>query len=198
MRSTPTDRPTAHGATVADVAPVATVAGVSALASSRSLVVGVDPGDVTGLAVYDLAADAGRGALVAVESLAFWTATARLHASSPAVVAVVVEDPRALGLYARHRGLGREQRDRAARCVGQIDRDVNLWAELCRRLGVRCVCVPPRRRAKWNRAELAAATGWTADTSEHGRDAARIAWEWAHARPNTPAPRVANGGNVRT
>lgn len=192
MRSTPTDRPTVRGATVA---PVGNGADVSAETSPPlSLVVGVDPGDVTGLAVYDL----GRGALVAVESLAFWTATARVHAEAAAVVAVVVEDPRALGLYSRHRTLGREQRDRAARSVGQIDRDVKLWAELCRRLGVRCVCVPPARRAKWTAEALASETGWTGRTSEHGRDAARMAWEWARSRPRASGAHVGRGGTVRT
>ena len=162
------------------------------------LVFGVDPGDVTGIAVYDLES----GTVKAVDSLSFWAATAKLHREAPSVRAVVVEDPRQLGLYARHRSLGREQRDRAARSIGQIDRDVVLWTELCRRLGLRCVCEAPQRRAKWSAGELAAVTGWTARTSEHGRDAARLAWEWAQttrARSRGgEVPSCASGATVAT
>ena len=92
--------------------------------------------------------------------------------------------------------------DRAARGIGQIDRDVVLWTELCRRLGLRCVCEAPQRRAKWSAGELAAVTGWTARTSEHGRDAARLAWEWAQttrARSRGgEVPSCASGATVAT
>ncbi len=182
MRAPSSDRPTANGATAARVG----TASADDEGAVRSLVVGVDPGTSTGLAVYDPAAPGvsalgPAGALVACGSLDFWKATAQLHRTAGTVRAVVVEDPRTLGLYARYRTLSQAQRDRAARSVGQIDRDVSLWVDLCRRLGVRCVCVPPARRAKWAAADLAAVTGWTSPTNEHARDAARLAWEWGRA-----------------
>ena len=133
------------------------------------ILVGIDPGTHTGLALYD----AGEARLEAVTALPFWEAAERLRAARPRVAAVVVEDARRVGLYARHRKLAGPKRDRAARSVGMIDRDVALWLDLCRRLGLPVATVEPTR-SKWDAETFRRVTGWTERTNEHGRDAARL------------------------
>lgn len=137
--------------------------------TSPSLLAGIDPGTHTGFALYD----AARGELETVTALPFWEAANRLRASAPRLAAVVIEDARLVGLYARHRKLSGARRDRAARSVGMIDRDVRLWLDLCDRLGLPVMTVQPTR-SKWDARTFARVTGWPARTNEHGRDAARL------------------------
>ena len=146
------------------------------------VLVGLDPGTETGFAVWSPT----RGALVHVASGPFWdvqTALATLCApvtetpsawSGWRVAGVVIEDPRRLPVYARHRGANRGERDRIARSVGRIDRDVELWASWLASAGYAVRLVQPTRRKKWDREALRRVSGWSAPTNEHGRDAARL------------------------
>ncbi len=152
------------------------------LTADGLVLVGLDPGVETGLAVWS----STRGSLVHVTSGPFWHVHRVLTAlcepaeeASPRwsgwrVAGVVIEDPRQLPVYARHRGAGRGERDRIARSVGRIDRDVDLWAAWLTSVGYAVRLVEPTRRKKWDRDELRRITGWSASTNEHGRDAARL------------------------
>ena len=152
------------------------------------LLIGLDPGQNTGLAVYD----PGAGRLLRCETLSFWEAQAAfVGALVPVgdggdVGLVVIEDARELPIYARHRKqeLTREARDRLCRGVGHVDRDTELWSEWLRLAGYRVQLVPPPRPSrfdpsrsrKWTAEDLERITGWTEPTSEHARDAARLVW----------------------
>jgi hypothetical protein len=136
-----------------------------------SLLAGIDPGTRTGFALYD--ADAGT--LRRVEAMPFWEAAEVLSVSAETVAAVVIEDARRIGLYAKHRSLSGRRRDRAARSVGMIDRDVQLWLDLCRRLRLPVVTAEPTR-SKWDAETFRRVTGWGGRTNEHGRDAARLVY----------------------
>ena len=151
------------------------------------VLVGLDPGAVTGVAVWSPAL----GQLLHVGSGTFWAvrdlieqrtdpARGTVRAGRWGVAGVVVEDPRALPIYARHRSragggpVGRGEADRIARSVGRIDRDVDLWETWLRDAGFGVHLSAPQRRRKWDAAALARMSGWTAPTNEHGRDAARL------------------------
>ena len=59
--------------------------------------------------------------------------------------------------------------------VGSVTRDCSIWQEFCERNGLRHILVPPahidtKRSAK----DFEMITGWTAQTSEHARDAGML------------------------
>ncbi len=165
------------------------------LPADGPVLVGLDPGVETGLAVWS----PRRDALVHVTSGPFWhvhrvltglcvpAADASPTWSGWRVAGVVIEDPRRLPVYARHRGAGRGERDRIARSVGRIDRDVELWAAWLDSVGYTVRLAQPVRRKKWDRDELRRLTGWSASTNEHGRDAARLVVGLSATRPQVPS-----------
>lgn len=136
------------------------------------LLLGIDPGTKTGFALYDADANGGAGELLRVDALDFWEAVALLEAVAGDTAAVVVEDARRIGLYAR-RGERGARRDRIARSVGMIDRDVQLWLDLCERLRLPVATVEPTRK-KWDAETFRRITGWEGRTNEHARDAGRL------------------------
>jgi len=144
------------------------------------LVVGIDPGAETGVAVWSVEAQA----LLHVGSGHFFDVLALLASrvslggvaagSSWAVGLVVVEDARRLPIYARRDGLQGRRRDRVCRDVGRVDRDVELWEVWLRSRGLPIRLAEPLRGGKWDAATLEEVAGWTAPTNQHGRDAARL------------------------
>lgn len=140
--------------------------------TEKTLLVGIDPGSSTGLAVFDTDAGDGTGALTRCEALPFWEAAEAVTSISADVAGVVLEDARRIGLYAK-RGERGARRDRIARSVGMIDRDVQLWLDLCGRLGLPVATVEPSRK-KWDAETFRRLTGWEGRTNEHARDAARL------------------------
>ena len=147
-------------------------------------IVGIDPGAVTGMAVWD----PSRQAFVHVGSGTLFETLALVGAHLPGgrsgqaweVRLVVVEDARRLPIYAARDGVQGRQRDRLCRRVGHIDRDVQLWETWLRAEGVPYRLAEPHRGPKWDAETLARMTqamgvaAWTEPTNEHGRDAARL------------------------
>lgn len=148
--------------------------------SAGPLVVGIDPGAETGVAVWDSRAQA----LLHVGSGHFFDVLALLDSRVPlggeaagsswAVGLVVVEDARRLPIYARRDGLRGRRRDRVCRDVGRVDRDVELWEVWLLSRGLPVRLAEPLRGGKWDAATLEDLSGWTARTNQHGRDAARL------------------------
>lgn len=137
--------------------------------SRPRLLLGIDPGTHTGLALFDV--DEGR--LTRCGSLPFWEAAEAVTELSAEIAAVVLEDARRIGIYAKHSQLHGARRDRAARSVGMIDRDVQLWLDLCERLGLPVMTAEPTRK-KWDAETFRNITGWEGRTNEHARDAGRL------------------------
>ena len=148
-------------------------------------VLGIDPGQTTGLAGFVPAGGRRqRGRLAFVTSAGPLGTVRQLEAWAEAglLLAVYVEDATALPLYARHRGAGRGERDRIARSVGRVDAWTDLYLNTCAALRtadgapVPAVSVEPVRAAKWTADVLRRVTGYDGRTNQHGRDAARIVW----------------------
>jgi hypothetical protein len=102
---------------------------------------------------------------------------------------VVVEVPKVAGgfsLYHRFKE-GAEHvkeggpRQKVAASIGANAREGTLLIQRLRDEGYLAYAVtPPRRDKKWDRDALGEETGWWEVTSEHGRDAARVAWQMGH------------------
>ena len=148
---------------------------------ARPLWVGIDPGERTGLAIWDGAAQCFRR----IVARPFWGAVEALDALgaiAPCPVAgVVIEDSRGLPLYQRHRGLPRAARDRAARSVGRIDVQTDLLVQRCEALGLPVVLAEPSRR-KLDHAKFARLTGHEGRTNQHARDAGLLVFGRAPGR----------------
>lgn len=139
---------------------------------------GIDPGNHTGLAGYDPAA--GRLLFVgsadpyaAVQRLQRWSAPHPDRAEG-LILAAYLEDTTGPGLYARHNGVPAKQRERIARSVGRIDVLTKLYAACLAEAGVTVHRVGAVKGGKWDAETLERVTGWAKRTNEHGRDAARL------------------------
>ena len=151
-------------------------------------VVGIDPGGVTGVAVWDCdrqrLVHCGSGSFLEVLDLLSEVAVSpRQRAegwlSGYTVGLAVVEDARRLPIYARHDAKAGRARDKLCRDVGRIDRDVELWVDWLSREGFAVRLAEPLRGGKWDAGMLRAVTAglgeaWEHPTNEHARDAARL------------------------
>lgn len=154
--------------------------------SAGVLVVGIDPGEVTGVAAWDVETQSfthvGSGSFFEVLGLldkhVAATPPAEVHRPEPvegwSVGLVVVEDARRLPIYASRDGVRGRRRDRLCRSVGRIDRDVQLWVDWLRARGLPVRLAEPLRGGKWDAAMLARLSGWTEPTNQLARDAARL------------------------
>ena len=136
------------------------------------VVIGVDPGVVTGVAIFR------RGRLGQFVTTDHADALVLIRVTRPALV--VLEDSRLGPLYARAGVSGRAM-TRIARSVGEIDQRCREIEDLCKRESIEIICVSPRGKGrKLNAAEFAALTGWTGRTNQHVRDAVCVSWPYRH------------------
>ena len=145
------------------------------------IVIGIDPGVCTGLAIYRdgeliRCASPAPGIIEAMEIVT------EVYRSEPGRVLVVFEDARLIG------GFGGQPHGSKIDCarlqgVGSVKRDCLIWAELVERLGVPYRQVSPKSKGpKLDAAQFEALTGWGAPTNQHSRDAATIARPYRHTR----------------
>ena len=152
--------------------------------AASGLLVGLDPGEETGVAVCDPKAER----LKYVMSQSFWVVVSLFETelgpetpsdgSSPGpVVLVIIEDARALPIYGRHGKVRGARWDKLARNVGRVDRETQLWVEYLARRGYRVLLARPSRgQEKWDAATFKRITRYQGRTNQHGRDAARLVW----------------------
>ncbi len=141
--------------------------------SSMGFLVGLDPGEQTGLALYDPMA----GRLRFCTSMSFWKAVQWFGTVAGPVAVVVIEDARKLPVYGRHRAVRGARRDKLARNIGRIDRDTQLWLEYLTGRGYRVVLShPSARQQKWSAQTFRQITRYQGRTNEHARDAAQLVW----------------------
>lgn len=132
------------------------------------IVIGIDPGTYTGFAIWD----AQTRALLAVESLKLHRALVRVEALRADRPLVMFEDARTIRMCnGRNDAKGKS----VLQGVGSIKRDCSIWEDFLEDSGL-----PYQARTwkpgttKWSAEEFRRITGWTAQTNNHGRDAAVI------------------------
>lgn len=137
--------------------------------------IGIDPGEHTGLAVWDGASRSFRE----VATLPLWRALDEVrkwqYACTAQVVDLIVffEDARQRKWFPQERN-NAEYRGRLMG-AGAAKRDARIWEEYLtdNRIAFRAV-KPQPGLTKWDADYFAKVTGWTGRTSDHARDAALL------------------------
>lgn len=146
------------------------------------LMIGIDPGTVTGVAIWDV----DEKTLVDVNSFSILQAIYYVGLMAKhAEVCLYVEDPNTWIPFGNRRGT-------AARLqgAGSIKRDFAIWMEFATERNIKVI----RTRLQGTLKKLPAAqfkliTGWQDGTNEHGRDAAMLVFG-RHAEPGETHRRV--------
>ncbi len=132
------------------------------------LLIGIDPGVKTGLAVWNLEAQRFQS----IESCTILEAieiVATLHRGED--IEVWFEDARLRKWFGKK---GRE----ALQGAGSIKRDCSIWEDALTRAGIKFKAIPPMRNITKVDAKLfARMTGITSPTNEHSRDAAMLVFK---------------------
>lgn len=142
---------------------------------TTTLIIGIDPGTHTGIAVKDLST----GQFTQIETLKLHEAMQLVKEMNPATssiahllthgpqVFIIVEDAR------QRTWIPKETGREVLQGVGSVKRDCSIWEDYIADLGLPYRMVKPAaHKTKWNLESWQAATGWTARTSNHARDAA--------------------------
>lgn len=147
---------------------------LEAYAMRPSLIVGIDPGVTTGVAVWDRTARV----LTSVGSMTICAAMEHVKSLHQGVgVEVWLEDASQRTWFgnadARQEKYGAGIREG----VGSVKRDCSIWREFCEMHKISYKAVKPASGAtKWTAEQFALRTKWQGRTNNHGRDAACIVW----------------------
>ena len=137
-----------------------------------AILIGIDTGRDTGLAVWDT----GRRAFRAVATLHIHRALDAVRSwanDNPGEVVVYFEDARQRQFLPRERNAS-EYRGKLMG-AGSVKRDCEIWEEFAALYGIPIQFIPPRKGlTKWDAKTFAAVTGWAGRTSNHARDAALL------------------------
>lgn len=133
--------------------------------------IGIDPGEHTGVAVWD----SGQQAFVTVVTLPLHRALELVRGWQSVAPRVIFEDSRQRRWFPRERNAS-EYRGRLMG-AGAAKRDAAIWEEFLRDNGYRYEARKPQAGAtKWSADYFARITGYTQRTSEHARDAAVLVY----------------------
>ena len=148
--------------------------------------IGLDPGQATGLAVWDPAREVFARSLL---TTTFWEAYELIRTYDPRTVLIVLEDP-SQNRPTFHHNLPQSerayrQRERLSRNVGSNMREALLLAEGLERQGYRVRRVRPRS-SKLSADVFKKVTRYQGRTSEHARDAAMLVFGLKKAPPELP------------
>ncbi len=139
------------------------------------VILGIDPGAHTGLAVFV------GGQLVALDTIAPVQIERTLRERLPN--RVVFEDSRLETRLWNARTKGAYGAALAtARSVGQVDAWCNLITAICDELRIPAHGISPTAKgAKLDAQQFARVTGWEGRTNSHTRDAVMVAWPYRNA-----------------
>lgn len=136
----------------------------------KKINIGIDPGTNTGIAIVE------DGILTMVKTLGItqaMKAISIMRMNRFDTITLHVENPNMRKFFGK---TGREKLQGA----GSIKRDYAIWEEFAKEEGITLVPVSPASIGSQfdNEAVFKAATGWTARTSKHGRDAVKIVYKY--------------------
>lgn len=135
------------------------------------IIVGIDPGVHTGLAVWD----SSSRQFVDIQTFGIVEAMRYLHdfQSTRQIGLLVFEDARQRKWIPREKDIA--QLKGRAMGAGSVKRDCAIWEEWCKAYRIDYVCPPPRKGlTKLTDTYFRGITGYDRRTSEHGRDAAML------------------------
>lgn len=133
---------------------------------TKSLIIGIDPGVNTGVAVWDCRNKIFR----TIQTVGIITAQRLIEKlkAEDANILVRIEDARLRKWFGN---AGPEKLQGA----GSIKRDCSIWEEFLNHINVRYQFVAPKaNKTKLNAVQFHAITKWAGITNEHGRDAAML------------------------
>lgn len=140
----------------------------------QRLTIGIDCGTHTGICIYDPKSRK----IIKIHSTDFFGAFKFLKTLDRDCVNVVVEVPGDF-VYKRNDGEKGMSRDVMVFRIGGNRRESQLIAIGLRILGFNVKEVLPVRAKKWDAAQLKRELGYTGQTNEHTRDAARLAFYYS-------------------
>lgn len=139
-----------------------------------NLIMGIDPGVHTGIAVFRA------GKLVELDEIHPVDLMQYLLSWGPD--RVIFEDSRLtthLFTTSGKAAVGKTM----ARSVGQVDMVCGMIDKACERLKIAAHGISPKGKgAKLNAAQFKAATGWVGPSNQHQRDSAMVAWGYRTAK----------------
>ena len=143
------------------------------------IVIGIDPGQSTGVAMFDKGKLQHLGTLTP-DQLEPWLSQHR-----PALV--IFEDSRKTGkTFTAAKARSMAAALKIARNVGEIDRLCKDIEAMCKRLDIECYGVAPLAKGKKVKADrFGLLTDWKERSSQHARDAAMVAWPYRNKARNT-------------
>jgi hypothetical protein len=131
------------------------------------MIIGIDPGVITGFAVWD---DATR-AFKEVASLKIHEAMQKIIELKPDIV--VFEDARQRNWFGGRDVKQHKYGAGVREGSGSVKRDCAIWEDFLKDLGVKYIAMAPAAKGtKWKADKFKATTGWSGRTSQHARDAA--------------------------
>ena len=149
---------------------------VNQLSTTQTIVLGIDPGANTGVALYV------DGQLTSLKTVTPVELARTIEGHRPS--RVVFEDSRLQSFAWNARlqcRLGPALK--TARNLGQVDAWCSLICAICEEMQIPAHGISPRRKgAKLDAEQFAQATGWTGKSNEHSRDAAMVAWPYRGAK----------------
>ena len=137
-----------------------------------SIIIGLDPGVNTGVAIYEA------GALIKLMTITPWRIPEVLIGQS--VSRVIFEDSRLQShVWIKAKGAAGLK---VARNIGEVDAWCKLIVATCETIGIPAHGISPKGKgAKLSAATFTASTGWTGKSNEHQRDAAMVAYPYRGA-----------------
>lgn len=130
------------------------------------LIVGIDPGVKTGVAVW------AQGELVVVKSgYALEIEEFILRRTRKHDIQVRIEDARQRKWF----GSNEEKVQQKKQGAGSVKRDSQRWEEFCKHHNIGFTLIKPKsNKTKLKAPAFKSLTGWVGQTNEHGRDAAML------------------------
>jgi hypothetical protein len=145
--------------------------------TSKPLTIGLDCGEHTGLAIYDSI----NKKIIKFQTTDFFGAIRLVREYEKEKVKVIVEVPSDF-VYARNEFQKGKVRDRMLINIGMNRRESQLMARALKICGYDVAEVLPVRAHKWTAEQLKRYLGIDARTSQHVRDACRLAFFHAGTR----------------
>lgn len=128
-------------------------------------IIGIDPGTKTGFAMYDLKEQTWNIQTTKIHNAMRW-----VHSASSQGCIVIVEDAR------KRKWFGKDAASKV-KGAGSVSRDCTIWDDYLSECEIEFRMVHPiKGGTKSNAERVLQEIGYTKRTSEHGRDAAVLAW----------------------